>query len=104
MFWNLFTSRLKTQSCVDKKSSFSHWDSSSKQWLIGPNWSHLGPIRRILSYVTASGYIFFLLISLLVLQKFATAGKSGNIRKSFFSSDTHQSIKTSDNDLKFMKI
>ena len=32
VFWNLFTSRLKTQSCVDKKSSFSHWDSSSKQW------------------------------------------------------------------------
>ena len=24
VFWNLFTSRLKTQSCVDKKSSFSH--------------------------------------------------------------------------------
>ena len=58
VFWNLFTSRLKTQSCVDKKSSFSHWDSSSKQWLIGPNWPFLGPIRHILSHVTTSGYIF----------------------------------------------
>ena len=55
---SVFTSRLKTQSCVDKKSLFSHWDSSSKQWLIGPNWLLLGPIRRILSHVTASGYIF----------------------------------------------
>ena len=33
-------------------------DSSSKQWLIGPNLPLLGPIRRILSHVTASGYIF----------------------------------------------
>ena len=40
------------------QSSFSHWDSSSKQWLTGPNWPLLGPIRRILSHVTASGYIF----------------------------------------------
>ena len=56
--WNLFTSRLKTQSCVDKKSSFSHWDSSNNQWCIGPNWLHLGPIRRILSRIIASGYIF----------------------------------------------
>ena len=30
--------------------------SSSKKWLIGPNWSYLGPIRRIISHVTASGY------------------------------------------------
>ena len=29
MFWNQFTLRLKTQSCVNKKSSFSHLDSSS---------------------------------------------------------------------------
>jgi len=28
------------------------------QWLMGPNWSHLGQIRRIPSHVTASGYIF----------------------------------------------
>ena len=28
---NLFTSRLNAQSYVDKKSLFSHWDSSSKQ-------------------------------------------------------------------------
>ena len=55
---NLLTWRLKVQSCVDKKSSLSHWDSSSKQWLIGPNWPLLGPIRRIPSHVTASGYIF----------------------------------------------
>ena len=43
---------IKTQnhSCVEKKSSFSHWDSSSKQWLIGLNWSLLGPIRRILTH------------------------------------------------------
>ena len=58
VFWNLLTSWLKNQSCVGKKSLFSHWDSSSKQWLIGPNWSHLRPIRSILSHVTASGYIF----------------------------------------------
>jgi len=58
VFWNLFTSRFKTQSCVDKKNLFYDWDSSSKQWLIGPNWPLLGPIRRILSYVTASGHIF----------------------------------------------
>ena len=32
VFWNRFTSRLKTQSCVNKKSSFFHLDSSSKQW------------------------------------------------------------------------
>ena len=41
--------------------------------------------------------------SLLVLQKFTTARKSGNIiftYKSFFSSDTHQSMKTSDSNLK----
>ena len=51
---------VKTQNPVlcRQKSMFSHWDSSSKQWVIGPNWSHLGPIRRILSHVTASGYIF----------------------------------------------
>ena len=30
VFWNLFTSRLKTQPCVDKKSLSSHWDSLSK--------------------------------------------------------------------------
>ena len=44
LFWNLFTSRLKTQSCVDKKSLFSHCDSSSKQWLIGPKWLNLGQL------------------------------------------------------------
>ena len=44
---------IKTQ-----KSSFSHWDSSSKQWTIGPNWPLLGPIRRILSHAVASRYIF----------------------------------------------
>ena len=27
-------------------------------WFIGPNWPLLGPIRRTLSHVTASGYIF----------------------------------------------
>ena len=50
--------RLKTKSCVDKKCSLSHWDSSSKRWLVGPNWPLLGSIGRILSRVTASGYIF----------------------------------------------
>ena len=43
--------------------------------------------------------------SLLVLQNFTTARKSGNILltylKAFFSSDTLQSMKTSDSDLKF---
>ena len=42
--------------------------------------------------------------SLLILQNFTTARKSGNILltylKAFFSSDTHQSMKTSDSDLK----
>ena len=28
--------------------------------LIGPNWSNMGPIRRILSHVTTSEYIFWL--------------------------------------------
>ena len=42
MFWNLSTERLKTQSCVDKKSSFFHWGYSSKQWRIVPNWPLLG--------------------------------------------------------------
>ena len=32
VFWNQFTLRLKTQPGVDKKSSFLHLDSSSKQW------------------------------------------------------------------------
>ena len=50
MLWNLFTSRLKSQSCVDKKSLFFHWDSSSKQRLIGPNWPLLGPIRCYLTF------------------------------------------------------
>ena len=49
---------IKTQSCVDKKSSFFHWGCSSKQWRIVPNWPILGSIRRIPSRVTASGYIF----------------------------------------------
>ena len=31
---------------------------SYKQWQIVPNWPLLGSIRRILSHVTASGYIF----------------------------------------------
>ena len=47
----------KTQSCVDKKSLFSHFDSSSKQWillLIGHSWGQLD----IISHVYASGYIF----------------------------------------------
>ena len=48
---------LKTQSCVEK-SLFSQWDSSRKQWLIGHNWLLLSPIRRTLSHVTVSGYIF----------------------------------------------
>ena len=50
--------RVATQSCVDKKISFSHWDSSSNQWLIGPNCPLLEPIRRVLSHVAASSYIF----------------------------------------------
>ena len=50
--------RLKTQSCVDNKSSFFHWGYSSKQWRIAPNWPFLGSIRCILSCVTVSGYIF----------------------------------------------
>ena len=50
--------RAQWDSCVDKKSSFSHWDSSSKQCCVGHDWSLLGPIRGILSHVTASGYIF----------------------------------------------
>ena len=57
MSWNLFTSRFKTQSFVERKSSLAHLDSSSKQWSIGPNWPLLEPIRRILSCVNASGYI-----------------------------------------------
>ena len=39
------------ESVYIKKSSFSHWDSSSKQWLIGPNWLLLGPIKRMPSHV-----------------------------------------------------
>ena len=58
MFWNLFASRLKIQSCVDRKSSFSPYDSPSNQQLIGPTWPFLGSIRRILSRVTASGIPF----------------------------------------------
>ena len=42
--------------------------------------------------------------SLLILQNFTTVRKSGNILlaylKSFFSSDAHQSMKTSDSDVK----
>ena len=51
---------ITTQSQVlcRQKSSFSHWDSSSKQWLIGPNWALLGLIRRILSHISASDYLF----------------------------------------------
>ena len=45
---SVYIKTLKTQSCVDNKSLFSHWDSSSKEWFIGPNWPLLGPIRRIL--------------------------------------------------------
>ena len=44
------------QSCVDKKGSFSYLDSSSKQWGIGPNCPLLAQSRRVLSYVTATGY------------------------------------------------
>ena len=50
--------RLKTQSCVDKKSSSLHWGYSSNQWRIVPNWPLLVSISRIPSHVTASGYIF----------------------------------------------
>ena len=45
---------IKTQNPVfcRQKSSFSHMDSSSKQWWIGPNWPLLGPIRLVLSCVS----------------------------------------------------
>ena len=36
-----------------------------KKWCIGPNWPLLGLIRRILSRLTASGYIFRLTLRLL---------------------------------------
>ena len=48
----------KNSKSLDKKSSFSHCDSSSKHWLTGSNWPLLGPIRSNLSHVNASGYIF----------------------------------------------
>ena len=38
--------RPKTQSCVDKKSSYFHSGYSSRQWRILPNWPLLGSIRR----------------------------------------------------------
>jgi len=44
------------------KSSFSHWGSSGKQRVIGPNWTLLGPIRGILSHVAASGCVFRLAV------------------------------------------
>ena len=51
VFWNLFTSRINSQSCVDKRAR-----------LIGPNWPLLAPIRRILSHLTTSEYVFWLAI------------------------------------------
>ena len=53
-------SRRKTQSCVDRKSSFSHLDSSSKQWWIGANWPLLASLIHVLSYVFTQSYIFHL--------------------------------------------
>ena len=51
MFWNQLTLRLKTQSCVNKKSLLSQLDSSSKQWWKGANWPIIGPNRRIIHHI-----------------------------------------------------
>ena len=46
VFWNLFISRLKTQSCVNRKISSFLLESSSNNgnWA---NWPLLGPLRLI---------------------------------------------------------
>ena len=49
--------KTETQSCINKKSSFSHLGSSSKQVLIGYSKGRLDALF-VISCVSTSGYIF----------------------------------------------